>query len=226
GQPFEQLRRGLLRPFGVHTHVERRLVPEAEAALWRVELERGDAEVCQDAARLPLARIAKDARDVSEIRVDGPEARAEARQALGGEPQGRAVAFNAEHARPVRGFEDGFAVPAKTKRRVHEQPPALRGEQLRGFNEQHGAMGRARPPSGLRHYHRPVVLKSSSELRATSDGVTSIGSAIPALALSLNTFTLCRFSDSEPRDRRFVFLRIRVGQETPLETLKLPNFQV
>src|SRR5205085_11026665 len=80
--------------------------------------------------------------------------------------------------------------------------------------------------SGLRHYHRPVVLKSSSELRATSDGVTSIGSAIPALALSLNTVTLCRFSDSEPRDRRFVFLRIRVGQETPLETLKLPNFQV
>src|SRR5947209_12385134 len=87
-------------------------------------------------------------------------------------------------------------------------------------------MGRARPPSGLRHYHRPVVLKSSSELRVTSDGVTSIGSLILALALSLSTFTLCRFSDSEPRNRRLVFLRIRVGQEATLEALKLPNFQV
>ena len=71
-------------------------------------------------------------------------------------------------------------------------------------------MGRARPPSGLRHYHRPVVLKSSSEHRVTSDGVTSIGSGILALALSLNTLTLCRFSDSEPSDRRLVFLCITI----------------
>src|SRR5437763_8413629 len=87
-------------------------------------------------------------------------------------------------------------------------------------------MGRARPPSAFRHYPRPVVLKSISELRVTSDGVTSFGSAILALALSLSTFTFSRFSDSEPRNRRFVFLRIRVGQETTLEALKLPNFQV
>ena len=120
----------------------------------------------------------------------------ETREPFGGATQRLSVAVNADDARFRRGFEDRFAVPAKTERRVHEEAPALRGEEACGFNEQHGAMGRARPPSGLRHYHRPVVLKSSSELRAKSDGVTSIGSSVPALALSLNAFTLCHFSDS------------------------------
>ena len=126
----------------------------------------------------------------------GAEARAETRQAFRGEPQGLSVAVDAEHARVRGGFEDRFAVPAKTERRVHEQTASLRREQANRFNEQHGAMGRFRPPSGRSHYHRPVVLKSSSELRVTNDGVTSIRSLILALALSLNTFTLCRFSDS------------------------------
>jgi hypothetical protein len=79
--------------------------------------------------------------------VSGAEARAETRQAFGGESQSLSVAVNPEHARVGRGFEDRFAVPAKTKRRVHEEPSALRGEQTHCFKEQHGAMGRFRPPS-------------------------------------------------------------------------------
>ena len=38
GQTFEELRRRLLVARGVHSHVERRVVPEAEASLRRVEL--------------------------------------------------------------------------------------------------------------------------------------------------------------------------------------------
>ena len=102
---------------------------EAEAALGAVELERGDAEVGHDAVRTLLARLVQNPGYFPEIPVGGAEARAETRQTLRGESDCLAVAVDSQNACVGRGFEDRFAVPAKTERSVHEEPPALRGKQ-------------------------------------------------------------------------------------------------
>jgi hypothetical protein len=188
---------------------ERRVVAEAEAALRRVELERRDAEVGQDAGRPRLARLQHHAPDLFVDGVDGAEARAEAGQPFGGQPQRLRVAVYAEHPRRGRGFENRLAVPAEAERRVHEEPAARGSEQRDRLRQQHGAMGRARPPSGLRHYHRPVV-SQEGDGRKVFDFISSHAT----------------FLDSEPSDGRLVLLRVGVGGEPPLETLKLPDFQV
>src|SRR3712207_2908305 len=53
--------------------------------------------------------------------------------------------------------ENRLAVPAQAERRINEQAPALGREVPQRLSKQHGAMGRARPPTRHSHHHRPVV---------------------------------------------------------------------
>src|SRR5687767_5037673 len=89
------------------------------------------------------------------------------------------------------------------------------------------------PPKGHRHHHRPVIsfkeLKVSCEQLAVSSTLlmnSSCAESASQVFTSAYCLPLTRCLDSQPCNRRFVFLGIGICEHALLEPIQLPNFQV
>ena|SRR5437762_1210448 len=93
---------------------------------------------------------------------------------------------------------------------------------------------RAPAPQRLRHQHRPAIsfkeLKVNCEPLAVSSAPTAISNPALQTALKFSKLLTAYRSrpllNSQPGNRLFVFLGIRIREQALLESIQLPNFQV
>ena len=100
---------------------------------------------------------------------------------------------------------------------------------------------RAPAPQRQRHYHRPVIsfkeLMGMRTKQQAERGGVLLESGPPGPVVVLLTLVLINttnspltasfsFSNTQTRDRCFVFLSIRIGKHALLELVQLPDFQV
>ena len=130
----------------VHPHVERGVVPVGEAALGLVELQRGDAEVEQDAERGALGVLGEHRGDVVVDGVDADEAVAEAGQPLPRQGQRLLVAVEADDPRLRAALEDRLGVAAHARGCRRRRPRRASAAPARGGRR----CGRAAPGRAVR----------------------------------------------------------------------------
>src|SRR5882672_11022246 len=71
GKTTEQLCRGFHTGRSVHTHVERRVLPETESARNGIQLQRRNTQVGENATRLFDLRHREDPRYIAEVSMHG-----------------------------------------------------------------------------------------------------------------------------------------------------------
>ena len=103
-----------------HPHVERSVLPVAEAALRTIELHRGDPEVEEHTVDRTVDDLLI---DLGETGADGVEALAEDREPLPRHCEGGGVAIDADEP-AYTGGEQRFRVTAGAERHVDHRPPA------------------------------------------------------------------------------------------------------
>lgn len=116
----DQLRGGHRLP-GVHPHVERRISPEAEAALGCVELVAGKPEVEEHAVDAVKRCLAGEALEIGEVALDQLRWRVEAGQRLPAPVDGGGIAIDPEqHSARLDALEQGSGVPSASQGGVDE----------------------------------------------------------------------------------------------------------
>ena len=98
---------------------------------------------------------------------------------------------------------------------------------------------RAPAPQRQRHHHRPVISFKEQGMRTkqqaeSSDALHELGPPGPVvvslilvpIATNSPLTASFSFSNTQTRDRCFVFLSIRIGKHALLELVQLPDFQV
>jgi hypothetical protein len=105
-------------------------VPKAKTSLCGVKLKRRDAKIRKDSVGRFLTFALQDVDDLAVIRMYCSKAWAEPRKPLYRQSQRRAIPIDSDHPRIVRRFQDRFAVPARSERRIYKEPPALGREQF------------------------------------------------------------------------------------------------
>ena len=138
-QPVHEV--GGARAFGrVHPHVERPVLPEAEAAFRPIELHRGDPEIEEHAADLTADRVLV---HLGEPRLEQPDPVPVPREPLPRDLERVGVAIDAEHGGRAR-LEQCCRVATGSHGHVDHRAPAA--EQLDHLRRHDGLVSLARHP--------------------------------------------------------------------------------
>src|SRR5204863_10129822 len=133
----------------------------------------------------------------------------------------RRVEVQSQDASTRTGFQNRFAVSAKTNRAVNEETSSFRNKELQCLLQQHGTMGRAYAPQRRSNHHRPVI--SFKDL--TSFALCCV-SFVLCLALHKAQSTKCKALNTKPGNRRSVLFCIRIGEHARPKLIELPNFEI
>ena len=156
-----------------------------EPAVDLVELERGHAEVHEDALDAVEPEVRDDVADLVVHRVDRREAVAEASEPLAREGDRLRVPVDADDARRRNLLEDGLRVPTHAERAVDEDRAGRRergGEEVDAPLEEDGAVAVGRLPLGLvRHAASPLgaMVRSGPVVLGGAEVAGREGSGLP-----------------------------------------------
>jgi hypothetical protein len=144
--------------FGAHSHVERTVLAKRESALRAVELDRGHAEVGQDAVG-PRGAL-EGAIEIAEVRFEEGDAIAKPRETLPRRRQGLGIAVESEEADPRTALEERGGVAAGTERGVDEEAAPLGREDPNDVVEKNGNVqfNRRSPVDSQQQFRELVVV--------------------------------------------------------------------